>query len=83
MMGDLNDLQNLGIELPSVAYIIGAILFGIVGMFAFYYGKRRTLPKTKWLGVALMLYPYVTPQTWLLYLVGAVLCGALYWYREQ
>jgi hypothetical protein len=30
------------------------------------------------MGVALMLYPYVISETWLLYLVGAALCAALY-----
>jgi hypothetical protein len=81
-MDELNQLNSLGLELPSATYIVGAILFGIVGMVAFYYGKRRNLPKTKWIGLALMLYPYVTPQTWMLYLAGFALCAALYWYRE-
>jgi hypothetical protein len=31
----------------------------------------------RWLGVALMLYPYVISQTWLLYGVGTALCAGL------
>ena len=34
-------------------------------------------PRTRWLGLALMLYPYIVWQTWLLYLVGAGLCAAI------
>jgi hypothetical protein len=82
MMDQLNQLSALGLEMPSTAYIVGAILFGIVGFVAFSYGKRRDQPRTKWIGLALMLYPYATPQTWLLYLVGCGLCAALYWYRD-
>lgn len=75
-------LRTSGLELPSPAYIAGAILFGIVGMVAWYHGRRRKLPKPKWIGVALMFFPYVAPQTWLLYTVGAALCGWLYFAWE-
>lgn len=71
-------LQAFGLELPSPAYIVGAILFGIVGMVAWSHGRRAKLPKPKWIGVALMFFPYATPQTWLLYLAGGALCGWLY-----
>ena len=33
-------LAELGITLPSPAYIVGAIVFGIVGLAAFVHGKR-------------------------------------------
>jgi hypothetical protein len=71
-------LQSFGIEVPSVAYIVGALLFGVIGLIAWRHGRRARRPAPKWLGVALMLYPYVTPQTWLMYLVGAALCVWLY-----
>lgn len=41
---------------------------------AYRYGKRAGRQRSKWLGVALMLYPYAIAQTWLLYVVGAALC---------
>jgi hypothetical protein len=41
------------------------------------YGRRTGRPRTRWLGVALMLYPHVKAQTWLLYAVGALLWAAL------
>jgi hypothetical protein len=70
-------LGLLGLTLPSPAYIFGAIVFGIIGIVAYRYGKKAELPLTRWLGLALMLYPYLVTQTWLLYLVGAALCAGM------
>ena len=46
-MGFGEFLQAFGLELPSPAYIVGAILFGLVGMVAWYHGRRTKLPKPK------------------------------------
>jgi len=81
-MDNLQTLQLLGISLPSTAYIVGAVLFGLLGIAAYRYGKRAGRPRSKWLGVALMLYPYAIPQTWLLYLVGVALCAAVFIDRD-
>ena len=70
-------LQTLGLALPSPTYLVGAILFGLIGFGAFRHGRRAGRRRTKWLGVALMLYPYAIAQTWLLYVVGAALCLGL------
>ena len=70
-------LQSLGISLPSPAYIFGAVLFGLIGFAAYRYGKRTGLRRTRWLGVALMLYPYAIAQTWVLYVLGAALCAGI------
>ena len=78
-METLSALQSLGLELPSPAYIAGAILFGLIGMAAYWHGKRMQQRGRRWLGVALMFYPYAVSQTWVLYLVGAVLCAGLWW----
>lgn len=78
-----SELQALGITLPSPAYLAGAILFGIIGLLAFRHGRKKSLPTVKWLGVALMVFPYLVPITWLMYGVGAALCGALYWARNK
>lgn len=80
-MDTLSTLQSLGLTLPSPAYIFGAIVFGLIGFAAWRHGKKVERPLTKWLGVALMFYPYAIGQTWLLYLVGAGLCAALFWDR--
>jgi len=79
---NLNALGALGLSFPTPGYLFGAILFGIIGWAAYRYGKKTAAPTTKWLGVGLMLYPYGVSQTWLLYLIGAVLCACLYLFRE-
>lgn len=76
-MDSLETLQTLGFSLPSPAYIAGSILFGLIGIAAWRWGRRNERPRSKWLGLALMLYPYAIAQTWLLYLVGAALCAGV------
>ena len=82
-MNELKALESLGLSLPSPLYILGALVFGIVGFAAYRYGKKAALPVPKWIGVALMLYPYAISATWLLYAVGAGLCLGLYIYRQR
>jgi hypothetical protein len=77
-MEELKNLEALGLVLPSPAYIVGAILFGILGYVAFRRGRKASRPALTWTGVALMLYPYAVSQTWLLWAVGAALCGWVY-----
>jgi len=79
---ELNALQALGITLPSPAYLFGVIFFGLVGFAAYRHGKKVSLNTLKWIGVALMLYPYAVSATWLLYAIGCTLCGGIYLYRR-
>ncbi len=72
--------QDLGLTLPTPAWIFGCILFSLLGIAAWYYGKAAKVPRIRWLGLALMLYSYVTAPTWLLYGVGTALCGAIWWH---
>jgi hypothetical protein len=81
-MNDLGALEALGFTLPSPAYIVGAILFGIIGYAAYRYGKKTSLVYPKWIGIALMLYPYAVSETWMLYVIGCGLCVGLYIFRE-
>jgi chromate transport protein ChrA len=80
-MDSLQDFQSLGLTLPSPAYILGAIVFGIIGFAAYRYGKKAQRTTTKWIGVALMLYPYAVSQTWMLYVAGTALCAGLFFDR--
>lgn len=77
-MNEIANLESFGLVLPSPLYIVGAILFGIIGYVAFKRGRKTPAPALTWTGVVLMLYPYAVSQTWLLWLVGAGLCGFLY-----
>ena len=81
-MDELKTLESLGFTLPSPAYIAAAIVFGIIGFVAYRYGKKTARVKFKWIGVVLMLYPYLISDTRLLYVVGVGLCMALYLLRD-
>lgn len=70
------------LTLPSGGYLFGALMFGVIGFAAFRYGKKAGQTNPMLIGVALMLYPYFVSATWLMVLIGAALCGALYWFRE-
>ena len=78
MKDNLVALEALGFTMPSAAYLIGVVVFGIVGFAAYRYGKKMSLPATKWIGIVLMLYPYAVSATWLMYVVGAGLCLGAY-----
>ena len=77
-MDELKTLQSLGLVLPSPAYILGSVVFGLVGYVAFRRGRKTAAPSLTWTGVVLMVYPYAVPQTWLLWTVGVALCAWLY-----
>lgn len=77
-MNELNNLESLGLVLPSPAYIVGAVLFGIFGYAAFRRGRKTLTPSLTWSGMALMVFPYAVQQTWLLWVVGVVLCAWAY-----
>lgn len=81
-MNELAALQSLGLELPSPAYIFGAVVFGLIGLLAFRRGRKRGRRRTTWLGVGLMVYPYAISRTWLLYAVGVALCAGIFFDRE-
>jgi hypothetical protein len=77
-MDQLEALQSAGLTLPSVAYIAGSILFGLLGFAAYRWGKATSRRGPYWIGIALMIYPYFTGETWALYAVGTALCGAIF-----
>ena len=81
-MADLNALATSGLTLPSPAYLFGLIFFGIAGYAAYRYGKKAGLSRPRWIGIALMFYPYAVSETWMLYGIGAGLCALLFFYRE-
>lgn len=76
-MQELDTLKGLGLDLPTPAYLFGALLFGILGYVAWRRGKQLSRPRTRWLGLALMLYPYLVGSTWVLYAAGAALCAGV------
>ena len=77
-MTELKQFESLGLVLPTPAYILGAILFGIIGWIAFRRGRKESITVLVWSGVALMLYPYGVSETWMLWLIGIALSGLVY-----
>ena len=57
MKDSLATLEALGFTLPSTAYLIGVVIFGIVGYVAYRYGRKMSFPATKWIGIGLMQLP--------------------------
>ena len=82
-MDNLSALSALDLSLPSKEYILGAILFSIIGWIAYRHGKKEAYPQIKWIGIVLMVYGYFASETWALYLIGGGLCAGLYWFYKQ
>ena len=60
-------MPNLG-----VANLLAGLIFGSIGFVGFVYGKRMTLWKPMFLGLALMIYPYFVGNTIALFVIGTV-----------
>ena len=66
----------------GIAKIVAWVIFGAVGFVAFAYGKKSGSMKPMLIGGALMVYPYFFTGTWPLYIIGAALTAALYFWRD-
>jgi len=77
-MDPAQNLSSLGLTLPYAPYLVGALLFGLLGYAAFRFGRKQARSAFTWGGLALMLYPYAVSDTWLLWLLGAVLCVVMF-----
>jgi hypothetical protein len=60
----------------DVNSIVAGLIFGVIGLAYFRYGKKR--PSFPWMafGMALMIYPYFLESIWLLIGVGVALTVA-------
>ncbi len=65
----------------SLATILLAVLFGLVGFAAFRYGKKNSEPRPLLLGVALMAYGYFVTNAWVSLAIGSALTLALFFPR--
>ncbi|MDR3427435.1 MULTISPECIES: hypothetical protein [Silvimonas] len=64
--------------MPTPAVLFAGLLFSLIGMVAFRYGKKQGMWAPMVIGIGLMVYPYFISQTWLLYVIGCVLCVGLF-----
>ena len=65
------------------ANLVAWIIFGSIGFVVFIYGKKQSLLKPLLIGLLLMVYPYFVSNTLALYIVGFVLCAALFLLRSE
>jgi hypothetical protein len=70
--------------MENIGYIILAgFIFGTIGWGAFSYGKRLGLWQPRAIGCALMVYPYVVFNLWLLWGIGVGLLALLYFFHSE
>jgi hypothetical protein len=65
----------------STAELIAGLLFGSIGFVAFLYGKRQSVWRPMFTGLALMVYPYFVADTLALWGIGAALTATLFLFR--
>ena len=63
--------------------LLAGFIFGTIGLGAFSYGKRLDRWQPRAIGVALMAYPYVISDGWLLWSAGVVLLVLLWFYHHE
>jgi hypothetical protein len=66
----------------SMWALIWGLIFNSVGVFAFLYGKKKSNLPYLIIGVILVVYPYAVQQALLIFVIGAALTAALYFFRK-
>ncbi len=75
-MNNIEALESMGLTLPGPLYILGSIVFGIIGYVAFRHGRKSSRLEMTMVGVALMIFPYAVSETSILWAIG---CGLTAW----
>ena len=65
----------------SLATIVIAVFFSLVGFAAFRYGRKSGEPRPLFLGIALMAYGYFVTNAWVSLGIGALLTLLLFFPR--
>ncbi|MFI5142914.1 MAG: hypothetical protein ACHQQS_05065 [Thermoanaerobaculales bacterium] len=63
----------------SAANIFVVVIFSLVGLAAFRYGKKNAEVRPLVLGVLLMVYGYFVSNAWVSLLVGGVLTALIFY----
>ena len=71
-------MPGLNLEEISLATILLAVLFGLIGFAAFRHGKKNHEPRPLFLGVALMAYGYFVSNAWVSLGIGTLLTILLF-----
>jgi hypothetical protein len=75
-------MPGLNLANMTAANLIGGLLFGSIGFVAFVYGKRLSLWRPMFLGLALMVFPYFVEATLPLYTIGSAGSVLLFFLRD-
>jgi hypothetical protein len=73
---------SIGMLQFDPANLIAGFVFGSIGFVAFTYGKRMSLWKPMFCGIALMVYPYFVENMFLLFGIGGIGTAALFFLRD-
>jgi hypothetical protein len=71
-------MEGLDLGGFSLATLLIAVFFGIVGFAAFRYGRKNGEPRPLLLGIGLMAYGYFVSNAWVSLGIGAVLTLLLF-----
>ena len=63
--------------------LLAGLIFGTLGWGAFRYGRALDRWKPRVIGVALMIYPYLFTNAWLLWGAGVGLLVTLWFHHDE
>lgn len=66
----------------SASNLFAGLLFSSIGFVGFVYGRRMSLWKPMFIGIALMAYPYFIESTVAICVVGVLGSAALFFLRD-
>jgi len=75
-------MNELGIPLQDLSFdvwvLVALFIFGIIGLWLFREGRRRENKHIKYIGLAMMMYPYFVEGRFWNWGIGLALCFAAY-----
>ncbi|WP_347355997.1 hypothetical protein [Bdellovibrio sp.] len=79
------DIQDLPLDQLDLSFdgwsLVAGLLFSLIGWWLYRQGKYKDEKRFKYVGVALMVYPYFVRGALMNWAVGLLLCGyAYYWW---
>jgi hypothetical protein len=67
----------------SVNLLLAYLIFGVLGMYVFRYGKQNGMLSQMLIGLGLMLYPYFVSGALLTWAIGILLLIIFYFVRGK
>jgi hypothetical protein len=69
------------LNMENTSQLVWAMLFGSIGIGYFMYGRKQKAVMPLLTGVALFIFPYFTPNVYILVIVGIALIALPYFFR--